>query len=126
MTFAAGQCWSYRAPAGYEASRFVIGAIVRGDAGGAIVCAAVLGAKGQRADGSTGPVDIPFLAMAEAAFASSVMAADGAATPPPSFSAELARWSADPRGLAFFTVPFEATLERTIGRQMETIISART
>src|SRR5262245_58511577 len=105
MQLAAGQCWTYRAPEGFEASRVVIGAIVRFDRKRSIICASVYGAPRRRSDGTIETVMIPFLPMTEPAFLSSIVAPDGAAEPPEMFARKLQEWSDDPRGLSTFTVP---------------------
>jgi len=121
MDFAAGQRWTYRAPAGFETSRIVIGAVLSFEEGARIVCAAVAGAPVKAGDGADQSAIIPFLPFAEDAFAQTVVARDGDDVPPPSFQAEMEAWLADPRGLTTFTVPFEGSLNLLIARQMEKI-----
>lgn len=121
MSFAAGQRWTYRAPQGYEASRIVIGAVVSFGEGERVVCAAVAGAPTRLEDGSEVAGMIPFLPFREAAFAETVVSADGEDMPPPDFKTALDAWMADPRGLSTFTVPFEGSLNMLIARQMEKI-----
>jgi len=122
MDFAAGQRWTYRAPAGFEASRIVIGAVLSFDgSNGRVVCAAVAGAATSSAGGTGESAIIPFLPFEESAFAATVVARDGEDVPPPAFKTEMDAWLADPRGLSIFTVPFEGSLNRLIARQMEKI-----
>lgn len=121
MRFAAGQEWSYRAPAGYENSRIVIGAVATCSSG-PIICFSVLNAPRAGENGATELVTIPFVPMQEAAFARSVDELQGQADPPPEFSAALTSWSADERGLTVFTVPFEGGLDRMIALQMAAIV----
>lgn len=123
MEFAAGQRWTYRAPAGFEASRIVIGAVVSFSANERVVCVAVFGAPQRGADGTLEPVVIPFLPFAHAAFASTVLAYDGEDVPPAAFGPALDAWASDRRGLSMFTVPFEGGLELMIARQMEQIVN---
>lgn len=119
--FAAGQRWTYRAAPGCEDSRIVIGAVLAFAEGPAIVCCAVLAAPRRMPDGSIGRVSIPFLPMAADALAASVDAPDGQGEVPAEFTPQLAAWQSDARGLSFFTVPFEGSLEGMIARQMAEI-----
>jgi hypothetical protein len=121
MGLSAGQCWTYRAPNGFETSRLIIGAIVTFDGERSIVCCSVTDAPRRHADGSVETVVIPFLPMIEPAFRASVVALEGAAEPPPAFAAKLDEWCNDPRGLTTFTVPFEGYLDRMIALQMAEI-----
>ena len=122
MSFAAGQRWTYRTPVGYEASRIVIGAILRFDGSDSIICCSVTGAPRSLADGAHDAVTIPFLPLTEAAFAATVASFDGTEEPCASFSEKLLEWSDDPRGLTTFTVPFEGLLDQLIARQMAEIV----
>jgi hypothetical protein len=119
--FAAGQRWTYRAPPGSEDSRIVIGAVVAFAEGRTIVCCSVLAAPQRMPDGSIGRVTIPFLPMAADALAASVGSLDGEGAVPPEFAPQLAAWQADARGLSFFTVPIDGSLEGMIARQMAEI-----
>ena len=121
MDLHAGQCWTYRAPSGFEASRLVIGAIVTFDGDRSIVCCSVTGAPRRHADGRVESVVVPFLPMTEPAFRASVVAFEGAAEPSQTFAAKLDEWGNDPRGLTTFTVPFEGYLDRMIALQMAEI-----
>lgn len=121
MELAAGQCWTYRAPHGFEASRLLIGAIASFEGRMSIVCAAVIHAPRRHADGHIEAVTIPFLPMTEAAFRASVVALDGTAELPESFAQKLQEWSTDPKGLSTFTVPFEGFLDQMIAHQMAEI-----
>lgn len=121
MDLHAGQCWTYRAPSGFETSRLVIGAIVTFDGDRSIVCCSVTDAPRRHADGRVESVVIPFLPMTEQAFRASVAAFEGAAEPPSIFGAKLEEWGNDPRGLTTFTVPFEGYLDRMIAQQMAEI-----
>lgn len=122
--FRAGSRWRYRAPAGYEASRIVIGAILRFAGQEPVVCCAVYDAPRRRPDGTVDAVTIPFLPMTASALAASVVAEDGAGALPEGFAAALAVWQDDPRGLSAFTVPFEGQLDLMIARQMAEIAGA--
>ena len=122
MSFATGQRWTYRAPEGYEASRIVIGAILRFDGSESIICCCVTGAPRSHADGANVAVTIPFLPLTESAFAATVASFDGTEEPCTSFSEKLLEWSDDPRGLTTFTVPFEGLLDQLIARQMAEIV----
>jgi hypothetical protein len=121
MGFAAGQQWTYAAPAGFEDSRLVIGAIVEFSGAERIICCSVTRAPRRLADGTVEAIAIPFLPMTETAFAQTVLAQDGAGTPPPAFLDALVPWQHDPLGLTMFTVPFEGQLDRLIARQMAAI-----
>lgn len=119
-----GQCWSYAAPAGFEASRMVIGAIATFSAAAHIVCVSVSGAPQVQPDGSVTSVDIPFLPLAADAFLATVEARDEIATAAldPGFADALGEWNADPRGASCFTVAFDGYLDRLIARQMAAIV----
>jgi hypothetical protein len=120
--FAAGQCWTYRAPAGFEASRIVIGAVVSFGSHERVICAAVAGAPRRLPDGSVEAVNIAFLPFSEAAFAATVVEAAGSDMTPPAFADEMEAWARDPRGLVIFTVPFTGYLDKLIGAQMADIV----
>lgn len=121
-SFAAGQCWTYRAPPGFETSRIIIGAIVTFEDREAIICCSVLGAPRRLADGSVDCVTIPFLPISAAALNATLVAPDGEGRVPDAFAAALAEWSADAKGLSVFTVPFDGYLDRMIARQMAAIV----
>ena len=122
MTFAAGQRWTYRAPRGFEASRFVIGAILTFPGQPRVMCCSVTGAPRRRPDHSIDTVTIPFLPMTEQAVLDTILHADGEAEPPLHFLEALEAWQGDPRGLTTFTVPFEGFLDRKIALQMAAIV----
>jgi hypothetical protein len=122
MTFAAGQCWTYRAPQGFEASRIVIGAVVTFSGEQRIICCSVIHAPRHRPDDIIDAVTIPFLPMSEQALATTVVAQDGEAQPAEHFREALDAWAADERGLTSFTVPFDGFLDRLIARQMAAIV----
>lgn len=122
MLISAGQAWIYRAPAGFEASRLIVGAIARFADREAIVCVAVTDALQRRPDGSIGRATIPFLPIGEGAFRASITALDGEAALPEAFAEGLAVWQDDARGLSCFTVPFEGSLDHMIARQMALIV----
>jgi len=121
MEFHAGQCWTYRAPEGYESSRLIIGAIVTFERDRSIICCAVTGAPRRYKDGHIDPVLIPFLPMTEQALRASVTGFEGLAELPSAFAEKLDEWSNDPRGLTTFTVAFEGFLDRMIAMQMAEI-----
>lgn len=122
MDFAAGQSWTYRAPAGFETSRLLIGAIASFDNEQHIVLAAAVHAPRRHADGHLERVTIPFLPMTEAAFRASVVSRDEVEEPLPGiFSEKLSDWQNDPQGLTTFTVPFEGFLDQMIALQMAEI-----
>ena len=120
--FAVGQMWSYRASAGLEDSRLIIGARREFAAGEAIACCTVVGALQQRPDGSRERVTIPFLPMTVAALERTVLAPDGEGSVAPAFNNHFSSWHDDERGLSFFTVPFEGSLDRMIALQMADIV----
>ncbi|MEZ5853332.1 MAG: hypothetical protein R3D67_00760 [Hyphomicrobiaceae bacterium] len=122
MTFQAGQKWRYHAPAEIADSRLIIGALMDFPGGQQIACCAVTGALQRREDGSIERALIPFLPMTIEALAGTVSAPDGAGEVPEEFAAQLQAWSEDTRGLSYFTVPFEGSLERLIGQQMAAIV----
>lgn len=121
MQFAAGQCWTYRAPEGFEASRVLIGAIASFDRDRTIVCAAVTHAPRRRPDGLFEPMTIPFLPMTDAAFQATVVGLDGMGVLPETFGDKLEAWSTDPKGLTAFTVPFDGFIDHMIAQQMAEI-----
>lgn len=122
--FAAGQRWTYRAPAGFEASRIVIGAILAFADSPSIVCCAVTGAPRRLPDGGVDAVTIPFLPMTEAALRGTIIARDGDSGVDESFTMAFELWRDDERGLSAFSVPFEGFLDRMIALQMAAIIGA--
>jgi hypothetical protein len=122
-TFRAGDCWSYRAPAGFESSRIVIGAVLLFADQPTIVCVGVIGAPKKLPDGSLRASDIPLIPMTEHAVAASVVSFMGQAEPPTDFGAAFAAWHEDDRGLTVFTVPFDGLLDRMIALQMAEIVS---
>ena len=122
MSFAAGQRWTYRAPMGFEASRLVIGAILKFEGSSSIICCSVTGAPRRHSDGSIDSVTIPFLPMSEAALTATVVAQDGLEEPAAAFAEKLQEWSNDPRGLSTFTVPFDGYLDHLIAHQMAQIV----
>jgi hypothetical protein len=122
MNVAAGQCWTYRAPKGFEASRLLIGAVATFGGDRTIVCCAAIHAPRRHADGRLDTITIPFLPMTDAAFSASVVAlCDDAAELPQSFVEKLSEWSNDPKGQIAFTVPFEGFLDQMIANQMAEI-----
>jgi len=122
MMFAAGQRWTYRTPAGFEASRLVIGAIVEFAGHEPVLCCLIEGAPRRRPDGSVDTVTIPFLPMTERAVRDSVVTHEGTSETGAAFAASLAEWQQDPRGMSAFTVPFEGFLDRMIALQMAEIV----
>lgn len=125
MTLAAGQRWTYRAPAEIAGSRLVIGAILSFEGQERIVCASVMDAQQTNPDGSVVIVTIPFLPMTERAVLDTVVVPDGTAEVPEGFAEHFEAWHGDARGLSFFTVPFEGSLDRMIALQMTEIVGSR-
>lgn len=122
--FAAGQCWTYRAPRGFETSRIHIGAIFEFANGDRLIAACVTDAPQRLADGRTARGTIPLLPLSEAALRQTVVALAGEADLPESFLAAFEAWNDDDRGGTFFTVPFEGHLDKMIARQMAEISGA--
>lgn len=122
MTFEAGQRWAYRAPDEIADSRIHIGAIVEFSGGVTIACCAVTGAQQDASSGGLERATIPFLPLSLEALAKTVTARDGDAECPEEFAAALEAWGQDPRGVSYYTVPFEGSLERLIGLQMAAIV----
>ena len=122
MPLAAGQCWTYRAPVGFEASRMIIGVIVHFPASEPIVCCSVTGAPRRLPDNSVDTVTIPFLPMSEQAFLASAVDSAGEAGIDEAFRTAFEAWRGDERGLSAFTVPFEGFLDRMIALQMAAIV----
>ncbi|MBU1211725.1 MAG: hypothetical protein KJ587_10690 [Alphaproteobacteria bacterium] len=122
MTYAAGQLWTYRTPAGFEHSRIVIGAVATCGDGQHIICFSVTDAPRTGPSGQIDTVTIPFIPMSEDAFQATVRELAGQADPPDSFSQGLMVWSEDARGLSIFTVPFEGFIDRMIALQMAAIV----
>ena len=122
MSFAAGQSWAYRAPAGFEASRIAIGAIVHFEDRESVICFSVFGAP--RGSDTDDTVVIPFIPMAESAFAATVTTLDAhEAELPETFAEQLQGWSNDDRGLAVFTVPFQGYVNQMMTSQMSSLVS---
>lgn len=122
MTFAVGQRWSYAALEELSDSRIVIGALLEFEGLGGIACCTVLGAVQQQPDGSRVRVTVPFLPMTVEALARTVTAPDGEGEVAPEFARHFESWHDDPRGLSYFTVPFEGSLDRMIALQMREIV----
>ncbi len=122
--FSVGQQWRYPAPEGLVESRLVIGAILVFDGDARIVCATVTHALQTGPDGQVSVVTIPFLPMTEAALAATVTDRDGSGEVAPAFSVQFEAWYGDGRGLSYFTVPFEGSLDRMIARQMADIVGS--
>lgn len=120
-TFKAGECWSYRAPKGFETSRILVGAVLTFQDREPIVCCAVTAAPRKSDDGTIETVTVPFLPMTATALAATVTAHAGDAALPEGFAPALEAWANDPRGLSAFTVPFEGWLDHMIARQMAAI-----
>ncbi len=122
MSFVAGQSWAYRAPEGFEASRVVIGAIVHYEERESIVCFSVYGAPRARGSAPNDTVIVPFVPMAESAFAATVTALDQDNVElPDTFANQLQAWANDDRGLAVFTVPFLGYLNQMMSMQMSAL-----
>lgn len=124
MTIAAGQVWTYRAPPEIVNSRIIIGALLEFEAGRMLACCTVTGALQQRPDGSLEQVTIPFLPMTVEALGRTVVAHEGEGAVAEDFARHFADWHSDHRGLSYFTVPFEGTLDRMIARQMAEIVGS--
>lgn len=122
----AGQRWTYRTPAGFQASRIIIGAVVTFADHPAIVCCAVTRAPRKLPDGRVDTVTIPFLPLSEAAFRATVVSADGETGVEESFATAFQAWHGDGRGLSAFTVPFEGYLDQMIALQMAAIVGEDT
>jgi hypothetical protein len=123
-SYAAGQRWTYRAPAGYEASRIVIGAIVTIEGHDPVICCMVTEVPQREPDGSVRVVAIPFIPMSRAALEETVTSLDGSQAVTPDFLLSYEAWKADARGLSYFTVPFEGSLNRLIAQQMAALVEA--
>lgn len=115
---AAGQSWKYRAPAGFEESRLVVGAIVRFEKGENIVCCSVnnLPRKVNGGD-ALETISVPFLPLTESAFRSSISEQDGVGELPNSFAQRLLMWAEDEKGMVAFKVPFAGSLEQMVELQ---------
>ena len=118
---AAGQMWSYRTSPELADSRIVIGALLSFESEQSIACCSVLGALQRRPDGRLERVTIPFLPMTVDALERTVLGLEGEAAVAPAFAAHFTSWHDDERGLSFFTVPFEGSLDRMIALQMAEI-----
>jgi hypothetical protein len=119
--FEVGQQWCYRAPAGFERSRLVIGAILRFAEGRDVACIAVTASPQRRADGHIVAATIPLIPLTTQALSRSVTTLDSrGAEPPATFFAAFEAWQEDARGASYFTVPFEGFLDRMIALQMAT------
>lgn len=122
--FAVGQKWRYAAPDAVAGSRFVIGAILAFGGDTRIICSTVTNVLQKQPDGSLGIVTIAFLPMTEAALAATVTEPDGDGEVSPNFASQFAAWHEDGRGLSYFTVPFDGSLDRMIARQMAELVQA--
>ena len=72
-------------------------------------------------DGRLERVTIPFLPMTVEALERTVTTIEGEAPVAPAFAAHFENWHEDERGLSYFTVPFEGSLDRMIALQMADI-----
>lgn len=124
QAFQAGQVWSYAAPEGFEDSRLLIGAILSFEDGERVVCCSVDRAPQKLGDGTLGRMSIPFLPMAEKAFARTAISLEGQGLAPPEFVEAYSVWKTDPKGFSCFSVPFEGYLDRMIAMQMAEIVGA--
>ncbi|MGH1418452.1 MAG: hypothetical protein ACRBCJ_06310 [Hyphomicrobiaceae bacterium] len=125
LPLAAGQCWTYRTPNGFEASRLIIGAIVRFQDGQNIVCASATHTPARHNEVDQNAKSIAFIPMSEAAFRASVISCESTHIEPinpQTFQNELNSWHNDPKGMTVFTVPFEGSLDRMIASQMAQIV----
>lgn len=120
--FEVGQQWCYRAPIEIAQSRLVIGAILAFADDTRIICVCVNEAVQTAPDGSTTVVALPFLPLTEAALTATVTAPDGHGEVAAQFAEQFEAWREDARGLSYFTVPFEGSLDRMIARQMSEIV----
>jgi hypothetical protein len=125
MDLAAGQRWTYRTPLGFQHSRLVIGAVLVFAEHERVVCCSVTDAPRRLPDGRLDTVTIPFIPITESAFRATALARDGEAATIREFEPAFAEWRGDPRGLSFFTVPFEGFLDRMIAMQMAAILEQR-
>ena len=123
--FAAGQRWTYAAPAGFEQSRLVIGAILEFAGEEPIICCMVTSAPQRNPQGGTDCVTIPFLPMTRDAFARTALVPDGEAAVTPHFAQAYQSWKSDERGLSFFSVPFPGYLDKMIALQMLSLVEAQ-
>lgn len=123
MQFSVGQTWTYAAPEALVDSRLVIGALVEFESGQQLACCSVTGALQKRPDGSVERVTIPFLPMTVDALQRTVVALDVecAGQVAETFATHFEAWSDDPRGVSYFTVPFQGSLDRMIALQMAEI-----
>ncbi len=122
MSFMAGQRWTYRAPPEIGDSRIVIGALLAFESDIHIACCSVTGAWQRRPDGTLERVNIPFLPMTVEALSKTVVELDGTDELPEDFARHFEDWDSDARGLSYFTVPFEGSLDRMIALQMAAIV----
>ena len=82
------------------------------------------GALQKQPDGSLERVTVPFLPMTLEALERTVTALDGEDAVAAEFASHFESWRNDPRGLSFFTVPFEGSLDRMIALQMAEIVGS--
>ncbi len=119
--FKAGQMWAYQTLPELADSRLIIGALLAFESGPPIACCSVTGALQQMPDGRLERVTIPFLPMTVEALERTVTTIEGEAPVAPAFAAHFENWHEDERGLSYFTVPFEGSLDRMIALQMADI-----
>jgi hypothetical protein len=124
MTLAVGQQWTCRAPEATHA-RLVIGAILAFEGAERIVCVSVAGAVQADHERGAAAVAVPFVPMGESAFADSVAALEGSGDVGDEFLEQFDRWYHGEKGLTYFTVPFEGSLDRMIATQMAVIVQSR-
>ena len=124
MTFAVGQQWTYAAQPAQSQSRIIIGALLDFADSGRIACCTVTGAHQKQPDGTYSLVTIPFLPMTLDALERTVIELDGEGGVADEFLQQFDAWHDDERGLSYFTVPFEGSLERMIAMQMSDLVGS--
>jgi hypothetical protein len=125
MTFAVGQKWSCPGSTGQGEAYLVIGALLSFESGEVIACCVVTGSAQRHPDGSESRITIPFLPITAHALGETVTTLIGSADVPQDFQTQFEAWRTDPRGLSYFTVPFEGRLDLMIARQMAEIVGER-
>ena len=117
QSYVVGQAWSYKAPAGFERSRIIIGAILTFASHEPIICVAVTKAPMSDIEGRVQPLTIPFLPFSKNAFDQTVMTIGRSAPLPENFINHYTCWKNDLKGLGFINIPFKGLL-RSINNEL--------
>ncbi len=110
QSYVVGQAWTYKAPAGFEGSRIIIGAILTFANHEPIICVAVTKAPMSDMNGRVQSLTIPFLPFSKVAFDQTIKTIDHSTQLPQDFVNHYTSWKNDLKGLGFINIPFKGLL----------------